>query len=121
MRETRRKEKEVAKARKKQAKLERRAAKSAEIEKTEPRERPSAPSRSGVVICSVLERSLDGPLRRIMVRMRTIFLTRPRIATARLLAIGNPFSQTRDPCFFNAHRKIWAGATRGYGGGRGEP
>jgi hypothetical protein len=52
MRETRRKEKEVAKARKKQAKLERRAAKSAEIEKTEPRERPSAPSRRGVGICS---------------------------------------------------------------------
>jgi len=39
MRETRRKEREVAKARIKQAKLERRAVKSAEIEKTEKTEK----------------------------------------------------------------------------------
>ncbi len=39
MRETRKKEQEVAKARKKQAKLDRRAAKNAEIAKTEPTEK----------------------------------------------------------------------------------
>jgi hypothetical protein len=39
MRETRKKEQQVAKARKKQAKLDRRAAKSAEIAKTEPTEK----------------------------------------------------------------------------------